>query len=97
MVTAPPRGGVGSNRGRTGGPQETNTIRRGTTTSLLGYGEVWNTPVTLWLACKAMAGSSAWLVVERWEVCVGEARRPVDRGVVGRSQSPGSTESVTWW
>jgi len=39
-VTAPPRGGVGSNRRRTCGPQETNTIRPGVATSLLGKGEV---------------------------------------------------------
>ena len=49
------------------------------------------------LACKAMTGSSAWLEVERWDVCVSEARRPVGRGVVGRSQSPGSTVSAMWW
>jgi hypothetical protein len=46
-ATASSRGGVGSNWKRTGGQQGTNSIRRGTTTSWQGKGEVWNTPGTL--------------------------------------------------
>ena len=45
----------------------TNSIRRRVTTSLLIYGEVWNSPGTLVMACKAMPGCTTWLEAQRWE------------------------------
>lgn len=68
-VTASPRGGVESNRKRTGSPQATNSIRRGVTTSLLIRGEVRNSSDTLEMAGKAMSGHTTWLEAECREVC----------------------------
>ena len=70
-VTASPRGGVESNRRRTGGPQETNPIRRGERGELPGRGRSLKHTQHAALAWKALLGRTLWLGVERQE---GEAR-----------------------
>lgn len=75
-VTASPRGGVESNRKRTGSPQDDELDSAGSDGELAipwrslkhtGHAE---------MAGKAMFGSPSWLEAECWEVCARQAGRP---------------------
>ena len=82
-VTASLRSGVGSNRKRTGSPQDNELDSAGSD------GE----PAIPWrslkhtrraaMAAKAMSGLPSWLEAECWEVCARQAGRP--EGVVTSS------------
>ena len=94
-VTASPRGGVGSNRTRTGSPQEYETDSAACCGELamlwrslaLERGPTDRAEVT----GKAPVGHMTWLGVGCLEGEAEEAGRPADLGEAGRSESLHST------
>ena len=85
---------MGSNRRRTGGPQNDELDSAGSDGEFARRGRSLKRIDHAVLAVKAMVGSPTWLEVERRDGCAREAGRPVAGCDGGRSQSLHCTETV---